>query len=150
MLGSFSYVVFIGHFITYYTWQMHQFLSAAIINKSPKPWWLKTSHLCYILVLKTRSLKWPYRAKINLLARSILLETEGECISLPFLASKGCLHSLGYGPTSLLRFLLSLHLIPRLSEKTMATHSSTLAWKIPLTEEPGRLQSMGSQSVGHD
>ena len=32
----------------------------------------------------------------------------------------------------------------------MATHSSTLAWKIPWTEEPGRLQSMGSQTVGHD
>ena len=32
----------------------------------------------------------------------------------------------------------------------MATHSSTLAWKIPWTEEPGRLQSMGSQRVGHD
>ena len=32
----------------------------------------------------------------------------------------------------------------------MATHSSTLAWKIPLTEEPGRLQSMGSLRVGHD
>ena len=30
------------------------------------------------------------------------------------------------------------------------THSSTLAWKIPWTEEPGRLQSMGSQRVGHD
>ena len=32
----------------------------------------------------------------------------------------------------------------------MATHSSILAWKIPLTEEPARLQSMGSQRVGHD
>ena len=32
----------------------------------------------------------------------------------------------------------------------MATHSSTLAWKIPWTEEPGRLRSMGSQRVGHD
>ena len=31
-----------------------------------------------------------------------------------------------------------------------ATHSSTLAWKIPWTEEPCRLQSMGSQRVGHD
>ena len=30
------------------------------------------------------------------------------------------------------------------------THSSTLAWKIPWTEEPGRLQSMGSRRVGHD
>ena len=35
-------------------------------------------------------------------------------------------------------------------EKEMATHSSILAWKIPRTEEPGRLQSMGSQRVGHD
>ena len=35
-------------------------------------------------------------------------------------------------------------------EKEMATHSSILAWKIPWTEDPGELQSMGSQSVGHD
>ena len=35
-------------------------------------------------------------------------------------------------------------------EKEMAPHSSTLAWKIPWTEEPGRLQSTGSQRVGHD
>ena len=35
-------------------------------------------------------------------------------------------------------------------EKDMAIHSSTLAWKIPWTEEPDRLQSMGSQRVGHD
>ena len=35
-------------------------------------------------------------------------------------------------------------------ENEMATHSSTLVWKIPWTEEPGRLQSMGSQRVGHD
>ena len=32
----------------------------------------------------------------------------------------------------------------------MATHSSVLAWRIPWTEEPGRLQSMGSPRVGHD
>ena len=35
-------------------------------------------------------------------------------------------------------------------EKEMATHSGTLAWKIPWTEEPGRLQSTGSQRVGHN
>ena len=35
-------------------------------------------------------------------------------------------------------------------EKEMATHSSTLAWKIPWTKEPGRLQSMGSQRVRHN
>ena len=37
-----------------------------------------------------------------------------------------------------------------LLEKEMATHSSTLAWKIPWMEEPGRLQSMGLQRVEHD
>jgi len=35
-------------------------------------------------------------------------------------------------------------------EKGMATHSSILAWRIPWTDEPGGLQSMGSQRVGHD
>ena len=35
-------------------------------------------------------------------------------------------------------------------EKEMATHSSILAWRIPWTEKPGRLQSIGSQRVGHD
>ena len=37
-----------------------------------------------------------------------------------------------------------------LLEEEMATHSSILAWRIPLTEEPGGLQSMGLQRVGHD
>ena len=37
-----------------------------------------------------------------------------------------------------------------LLEKEMATHSSIVAWEIPRTEEPGGLQSMGSQRVGHD
>ena len=45
--------------------------------------------------------------------------------------------------------------VPSLSEEDplemeMATHSSILAWRIPWTEEPGRLQSTGSQRVGHD
>ena len=35
-------------------------------------------------------------------------------------------------------------------EEGMATHSSTLAWRIPRTEEPGGLQSIGSQRIGHD
>jgi len=35
-------------------------------------------------------------------------------------------------------------------EEEMATHSSVLSWRIPWTEEPGGLQSMGSQRVGHD
>ena len=41
-------------------------------------------------------------------------------------------------------------IIVHISEKAMAPHSSTLAWKIPWAEEPGRLQSMGSWRVGHN
>ena len=47
------------------------------------------------------------------------------------------------------RVLLTGHYAVHL-EKAMARHSSTLAWKIPSKEEPGRLQSMGSLKVGHD
>ena len=50
---------------------------------------------------------------------------------------------------SLLRILQMRELRPRV-EKAMALHSSTLAWKIPWMEEPGRLQSKGSLRVGHD
>ena len=42
------------------------------------------------------------------------------------------------------------HDLSDISWKEMATHSSTLAWKIPWLEEPVRLQSIGSQRVGHD
>ena len=43
-----------------------------------------------------------------------------------------------------------LRINSNLKEKAMAPHSSTLAWKIPWIEEPGRLQSTGSLRVGHD
>ena len=43
-----------------------------------------------------------------------------------------------------------LDMTKQLTEKAMAPHSSTLAWKIPWTEEPGGLQSMGSLRVEHD
>ena len=45
------------------------------------------------------------------------------------------------------RFYIYIYICP---EKATAPHSSTLTWKIPWTEEPGRLQSMGSLGVGHD
>ena len=41
-------------------------------------------------------------------------------------------------------------ILPIVMKKAMAPHSNALAWKIPWTEDPGRLQSMGSQRVGHD
>ena len=50
------------------------------------------------------------------------------------------------------RILSLVNYIPlyAVSEKAMATHSSTLAWKIPWTEEPGGLPSLGLHRVGHD
>ena len=45
---------------------------------------------------------------------------------------------------------MNLSKLQEIAEKAMATHSSTLAWKIPWMGEPGRLQSMGSLRVGHD
>ena len=52
-------------------------------------------------------------------------------------------------PTMRETWVRSLHREDPL-EKEMATHSSTLAWKIPRMEDPGRLQSLGSQRVGHE
>ena len=46
--------------------------------------------------------------------------------------------------------MLNLYMIALYVEKAMAPHSSTLAWKIPWAEEPGRLRSTGSLTVGHD
>jgi len=56
------------------------------------------------------------------------------------------LHSKAQGVSSATVYLLPMSQL----EKAMAPHSSTLAWKIPWVEEPGRLQSMGSRRVGHD
>ena len=54
-------------------------------------------------------------------------------------------YMLTYNFTKQLRYIKSYSL-----EKAVAPHSSTLAWKIPWMEEPGRLQSMGSLRIGHD
>ena len=55
---------------------------------------------------------------------------------------------LAKGQTRLSGFTFTFHF--HILEKEMATHSSVLAWRIPWTEEPGRLHSMGSHRVGHD
>ena len=67
---------------------------------------------------------------------------------LPF-PSLGDLHDPGIEPWSLaMQAEFSLSKLP--GEKAMAPHSSTVAWKIPWMEEPGRLQSMGSLRVRYD
>ena len=57
---------------------------------------------------------------------------------------------LACSPSFISYFLPTYSLVAPKSEKAMAPHSSTLAWKIPWMEEPGGLQSMGSRRVGHD
>ena len=63
-----------------------------------------------------------------------------------------CHTAQGWAPRSPLAIYFTygnIHFHSILSEKVMAPHSSTLAWKIPWMEEPGRLQSMGSQRIGN-
>ena len=55
-------------------------------------------------------------------------------------------HGVAKSQTRLSDFPFTFHF--HALEKELATHSSVLAWEIPWTEEPGRLQSMGSQTVG--
>ena len=57
-------------------------------------------------------------------------------------------HGVAKSQTRLSNFTLTFNF--HALEKEMATHSSVLAWRIPRTEEPGRLPSMGSHRVGHD
>ena len=57
-------------------------------------------------------------------------------------------HGVAEGRTQLSDFTFTFHF--QVLEKAMATHSSTLARKVPWTEEPGGLQSMGSLRVGHN
>ena len=61
---------------------------------------------------------------------------------------KAAVHGVTEGRTRLSDFPFTFHFDTL--EKAMATHSSTLAWKIPWMERPGGLQSMGSLGVGHD
>ena len=63
-------------------------------------------------------------------------------------AWKTAVHGVAEGQTQLSDFAFTFHF--HALEKEMATHSSTLAWKIPWTQEPGRLQSMGLQRVRCD
>ena len=63
-------------------------------------------------------------------------------------AWKAAVHGVAEGRTRLSDFTFTFHF--HALETEMATNSSTLAWRIPGTEEPGKLQSMGSLRVGHD
>ena len=63
-------------------------------------------------------------------------------------AWKAAVHEVTKSRIQLSDFTFTFHF--HALEKEMATHSSVVAWRIPWTEKPGRLQSMGSHRVGHD
>ena len=76
--------------------------------------------------------------------KSLIIFKQGCCIFSLLLDCVYCVDCPSYPGLTICSFLLSL------TEKAMTPHSSTLAWKTPWMEEPGRLQSMGSLRVGHD
>ena len=79
--------------------------------------------------------------------------THNLCFSWNVTGSEEATPSLGKGSHHLPPTLEAPRicgLLPFMVEKAMAPHSSTLAWKIPWTEEPGKLQFMGLQRVGHN
>ena len=105
---------------------------------------------CEYILAQSLSIKHTYPSAVSLFSFAC------EIAALPFLTSlKASLLSFPGGsdvnnlPAMQESWVQSLGRKDSL-EKEMATHSSTLAWKIPWTEEPGRLQSMESQRVGHN
>ena len=82
---------------------------------------------------------------------------ELRCVSRELTESGGCILLRSNGPAQTVKRLSTMRETQVRSlgwedplEKEMAIHSRTIAWKIPWTEEPGSLQPMGSQRVGHD
>ena len=149
---------------------MWSVLAVSHVTDSPGKHWVG-SHETFLLT-------WTARMSILLLSccNIVSLVTEGRCSQVHYVRGPQPLgHGpvpvcglLGTGPYSKSWVMFSWwlrgqkHLPGMLEtwvrslgredplEKEMATHSSTLAWRIPWREEPGRLQSMGSQRVGHD
>ena len=114
------------------------------LKKEPNKYMCGTLHILFHLTFTTIILCIYYRMlhtknwKLRIGGRQVCLTTKptgfwlGEDLPLYWIWDP-----IGLDPTSKL-------------EKPMAPHSSTLAWKIPWTEEPGRLKTMGSRRVGHD
>ena len=125
----------ISHMIIY-MFKCYSFKSShsRLLPQSPK---VCSLHLCLFCCLK-------YRVIVTIFLNSIYALIYYICVFL-WLASL-CIKHL---PTKLETRVQSLGW-EDLLEKEMAPHSSTLAWKIPWMEEPGRLQTMGSQRVGHN
>ena len=78
------------------------------------------------------------------------LGKQSSCQALVISASPTHWLALSEAPSQFFEWIREYYVHAIIKEKAMAPHSSALAWKIPWTEEPGGLQSMGSLRVGHD
>ena len=122
--------------------------SHSVVSDSATPWSDYTVHG----ILQARILEWvavPFSRDLpnpGIKSRSPALRVD----SLPA-EPQGKSKNTGVGSLSVLQRIFQTQELNRgLLEKAMATDSSTLAWKIPWTEKPGRLQSTGSLRVGYD
>ena len=88
------------------------------------------------------------RSLLKLMSRESVMPSKHLILCCPLLLWPSIFPSIRVFFNGLIVSFITL--LPYIKEKAMATHSSTLAWKIPWTEEPGRLQSMGLLRVGHD
>ena len=82
---------------------------------------------------------------MNFGANSVFTSTVLTCFILSTVLFKSLVYKIFFQDITKFMIMYATYL-----EKAMATQSSTLAWKIPWTKEPGGLQSMGSLRVGHD
>jgi len=132
-------------------WIYFSFFTISQIQDLFLPWILATSaHNIFPSFNKARTFTFSFKeSTLQLLLAYANCRPHYSCVWGPFLSK------IRVNWTQALRYPLNQSDnkkggLSGTMEKAMALHSSTLAWKIPWTEEPGRLQSMGSLRVGHD
>ena len=124
-------------------------------NELPQTQWLKTTQIYYLIALQVRSQAWVSLGLnhdvvwiLRILYQQKLckfgLKEESTKLKNPVRPPKF------YWQKMQIKLPSCKHALAFMTEKAVAPHSSTLAWKIPWTEEPGRLQFMGSLRVRHD
>ena len=123
-----------------------RFKGLDLIDTAPEELWTEVRDIVQEVVIKTipkkkkcKKAKWLSEEALQIAEKKRDAKGKGKTIALTTWAFVSKLMSL------LFNTLLGLS-----SEKAMSAHSSTLAWKIPWTEEPGRLQSMGLLGVRHN
>ena len=125
-----------------------EILHQNILNHFPSP---LITHQGYDRILAPKKIPWPnFQDYEYNNGEGSGTPPQYSCLENPTDggAWKPAVHRVAEGRTRLSDFTFTFHF--HALEKETASHSSVLAWKIPGTEEPGRLPSMGSHRVGHD